>query len=296
MSSDHDSTSSEETDYFRPESIPAAQRRLADTDGFTKVVAGGQTLSLLVRQGLVDADALVDVGDVPDLSGVAVEGKKAKIGATTTYAALRGDRLADRVGVLDDACSVVGDRQVRTMGTVGGAVCHADPALDVVAALLCLDARVTVGSVAGRRTVSFDDFLVGHMRTALADDELLASITVDVPGEKTGTAYEKHAPVETTWATVGAATWLTVESGTITDARVALTAVADTAVRSPAVEGALVGDSADGETLATASEAVVEDIDPIDDGAASAAYKRELAPTIVERSLARAVERAGESA
>jgi len=289
------SADTDEMDYYTPESIPAVQRRLATTDGFTKVLAGGQTLSLLVRQGLVDADALVDVGEVPELSGVTVSDDSAEIGATTTYAALRADALTDRIAVLDDACSVVGDRQVRTMGTVGGAVCHADPALDVVAALLCLDARVTVGSVAGRRSVPIEDFLVGHMRTDLADDELLESLTVAVPGAQSGTAYEKYAPVETTWATVGAATWLTIESGEITDARVALTAVGDTAVRSPGVESALVGETASQSTLAEASERVVEDIDPIDDGAASAAYKREIAPTIVERSLAQSLERAGES-
>lgn len=295
MSSERDSTSSDETDYYTPDSIPAAQRRLAETDGFVKVLAGGQTLSLLVRQGLVDADALIDVSDVPELCGVSFEGENAEIGTATTYAGLREDALTDQVGALDDACSVVGDRQVRTLGTVGGAVCHADPALDVVAVFQALGATLTVGSVAGRRSVPIDSFLVGHMRTDLADEELLESITVDVPGERTGTAYEKYAPVETTWATVGAATWLTVESGTIADARVGLTAVADTAVRSPAVESALVDEPADRSTLAAASEAVVEDIDPIDDGAASAAYKSELAPTIVERSLARALDRAGDS-
>jgi carbon-monoxide dehydrogenase medium subunit len=295
MSGEREPTSSDEVDYYAPESIPAAQRRLADTDGFVKVLAGGQTLSLLLGQGLLDADALVDVGDIPSLSGVTAEDERAEIGAATTYAALRESALTDRIGALADACSVVGDRQVRTMGTVGGAVCHADPALDVVAVFQALDATLTVGSIAGRRTAPIDDFLVSHMRTDLDDEELLESITVDVPGAQTGTAYEKHAAVETTWATVGAAAWLTVESGTIIDARVALTAVADTAVRSPVVEAALVGEPAAQESLAAASEEVVEDIDPIDDGAASAAYKRKLAPTIVERSLVRSLERAGDS-
>ena len=292
------SSHSDEVAYYTPESIPAAQRRLADTDGFVTVLAGGQTLSLLLRQGLLDADALVDISSVSSLSGVTVDGEdtRATIGAATTYATLRDDALTNRVGALADACAVVGDRQVRTMGTVGGAVCHADPALDIVAVLLCLDAHVTIGSVTGRRSVPLEDFLVGHMRTDLEEQELLEALTVDVPTERTGTAYEKHARVETTWATVGAATWLTVEAGTFTDARVALTAVGDTAVRSPAVAERLVGHTADEETLAAASEAVVEDIDPIDDGAASAAYKRELAPTIVERSLTTALERAGDSA
>lgn len=282
-----------EMTYHAPDSVAAVHRRLDRTDGETAIVAGGQTISLLLRQGLLDPDALVDVGGVLELAGVTVDGSTAEIGAATTYADLAEHAVSDRVGALGDACAVIADRQVRNAGTVGGAVCHGDPALDLVAVLRCLGATVRLGSVAGRRRLSLGSFQVGHMRTALGEAELLEAITVPIPGEHTGTAYEKHAPVEGGWTTVGAAAWLTREGETITDARVALAAVGDTAVRAERVEAELTGVPATPDALAAASDAVTDDIDPIDDGAGSAAYKRALASTLVERSLGRALERAG---
>lgn len=286
-------TESSDVAYHAPESIPEAHRRLDRTDGFVKVIAGGQTLALLLRHGLVDADALVDVGGISGLAGVTVEDTTASVGSATTYAALADHELSDRIGMLGDACAVIGDRQVRNLGTVGGAVCHADPAFDIVAVLCCLDADLRLGSVAGRRTVSLEEFLVGHMRTDLGESELLEAAILDLPGERTGTAYEKHSATEVGWSTIGAAARVTVENGRITDAGVALAAVADTAVRAPSVEAELVGESATHPAFAAAGEAVVDDIDPIDDNSGSAAYKRGIAPVIVERSLQAAARRAG---
>lgn len=296
MSGDSEATAGAdriETAYHAPDSIPAVHRRLDRADGETAILAGGQTLSLLLSQGFLDPDSLVDVTRVSELSGVTTDGSAAQIGATTTYADLADDELTDRIGALDDACAVIADRQVRNAGTVGGAVCHGDPSLDIVAVFRCLGATLRLGSVAGRRSLPLGEFQIGHMRTDLAESELLETITVSLPGERTGTAYEKHAPVEAGWTTVGAAAWLRHTGETITDARVALTAVGDTAVRAGSVEAELTGGPATREAVSVASELVQEDIDPIDDSSGSAAYKRALAPTIVERSLGRALDRAG---
>mgnify|MGYP000445222018 CR=1 FL=1 len=218
--------------YHAPDTVDAARRRLAETPG-ARVIAGGQTLMLLVRQGLVDADALVDIENVPALSGIAVGSGTATVGATTTYADLLAADLTDRVGALGDACAVVGDRQVRNAGTLGGAVCHADPALDVLAPLLCLDAELSLGSVDGERTVPLPEFLVGHMRTALDPAELVESIRFDVPSASgatgrvsAGSAYEKHARVADGWATVGVAALVSVADGAFETVRIGLTAVA----------------------------------------------------------------------
>lgn len=278
-----------EIGYYVPDSIPAVHRRL-DGGAATRVIAGGQTLSTLLDRDSIDADTLVDVSDVPALSGVSVGAATAEIGPTTTYAELRDSPLGDRIGALGDACSVIGGRQVRNAGTVGGAVCHADPAFDIVAALHCLGARVRVGSVDGRRTVPLGA-LLDEALTGLGTDELLEAITVSLPDERTGTAYEKHAPVDAGWTTVGAGTRVTLEENSVVDARVTLAAVADTTVRAPAVEAALTGGPAARPRLAEASEAVA--IDPDGDLTGSAAYKRGLAPAVVERSLATAVRRAG---
>lgn len=281
------------TSYHRPESIPAVHRRLDGTDGETAVIAGGQTLSLLLGRGVLDPDALVDVSGVSALSGVSVGSERTEIGAATTYGDIADHEVSDRAAALGDACGVIADRQIRNQGTVGGAVCHADPTLDILAVLRSLDATLRIGSVAGRRTVSLGAFLIGRTRTGLGESELLETISVAVPGDRTGTAYEKHSTIEAGWATVGAAAWVTVESASITDARVALTSVANTTVRAPSVEAELLGRRPTQAVISEASETITDDVDPVSDRSGSAAYKRRLAPTIVERSLERACRRAG---
>lgn len=278
--------------YHAPDSVEAACRQLAAAEDPT-VVAGGQTLMLLVRQGFVEADAFVDVSGVPTMSGITVEDGTVSLGATTTYADLAAHDASDRARLLGDACEVIADPQVRAMGTLGGAVCHADPSFDVLAPLLCLDAELRLADGESDRTLPLGEFLVGHMRTGLEDGELLETIRFDVPGPDRGTAYVKHASVKGGWTTVGAAAALDVEDGTVAAPRVALTAVGDTAIRSPAVEAELRGAPAEPDALAAASEAVVDDVDPIGDRAGSALYKRRLATTLVERALTRALERAG---
>lgn len=281
-----------ETAYARPESVESARRRLADSDGMTKVVAGGQTLMLLVRQGFVDADTLVDVTDVPELNGVTVDDNTARIGAATTYSDLAGHDLAETVGMFGDACEVIADPQVRNMGTIGGALGHADPAFDLPPTLCCLDAVVEIGSADGERSIPVADFLVGHMTTDLQPTELIEGVRFSVDSER-GSAYEKHAQGGDGWAAVGVAAAVRVDDGQFADVRVSLAAVADTAIRSQAVERALTGEIVRETSIATASEAVLDDIDPLDDRSGSAAYKEHLAPVMVERALERALERAG---
>lgn len=280
-----------ETNYYTPETIEAARDRL-DSEGFTKVVAGGQTLTLLLRQDLVDVDALVDVSEVPDLSGIELSDGAATVGAATTYKQLAANELSDRVGMLGDACAVVGDRQVRAMGTVGGALGHADPAFDLVPTLCCLNAEIGLGSTDGERTIPIDEYLVGHMRTDRDPGELIERVRFPLdPGM--GSAYQKHARTEDGWATVGVAAAVSVADGRFEDVRVGLAAVADTAIRSPAVEEALSGDAVAEDRVAAASEAVTADVDPLDDLSGSAEYKASLAPVLVERAIGTAVERAG---
>ncbi len=288
-----DPSAGTEAAYYTPETVAAACRRLADADG-ARVVGGGQTLQLLIRQGFVDADAYVDVSTVPSLSGVTVADGTATVGATTTYAELAAHGVSARAAILDDVCSVVADRQVRAVGTVGGAVCHADPALDLLAPLLCLEASVRVRSTDGQRTLPLDQFLVGHLRTALGDDELLEELVFDLPtDDRTGTAYRKHSAVEAGWAAVGVAAVVSLDRERFDDVRVGLTAVADSAIRSPAVEGELTGAPVTEAAVAEASAAVTDDVDPVTDLSGSAEYKRRLAPTVVERTVATAVRRAG---
>ena len=289
-----DSHIDDEPAFYAPDTVAAATRRLAETDGSVKVVAGGQTLTLLLRQGFVDPDALLDVTNIPSMTGISIDETSVDIGSTTTYADLLQHELSSRVAMLDDACSVVGDRQVRQMGTVGGAVCHADPALDILAPLRSLEASVTLVSDDQERTVPLEEYFVGHMQTARADDELLASIECHLPtAPQWGSAYEKHARVEGGWATVGVAALVGLDDGTIEHARIALTAVGDSTISASSAETELIGEPVSERAIDAASQAVTDDIDPIDDLSGSAPYKAHVAETLTKRTLNTAIERAG---
>lgn len=284
----------DEVEYHAPEAVEAARAYLADADGRAAVVAGGQTLSLLLREGFVDADVLVDVAELPALRGISFDGDVATIGSATTYADLAAHRLGERVAMVREACSAIADRQVRNLGTIGGALAYADPALDILTPLLCLEAELGIGRNDGHRTVPLSSFLVGHLRTDLGSEELLESIRFEVPdGDRVGTAYEKHSTVDGGWATVGVASLVGVDDGVFSDVRVGLGAVAATAIRSPAIEAMLRDQPVTRDAIATASRAVSDDIDPVDDLSGSAEYKRRLAPTLVERCVERAVHRCG---
>lgn len=289
-----DSQTVDEPDYYVPETVEEAARRLAETDGSAKVVAGGQTLTLLLRQGFLEPNVFLDVTSIQSMSGISNDGERVDIGATTTYEDLLAHEVSSNVEMLDDACSVIGDRQVRGLGTVGGAMCHADPALDIIAPLYTLDASVTLVSEDDHRTVPLGEFFVGHMQTARGETELLTSIRCHLPAtEQWGTAYEKHARVEGGWATVGVAATIGLTDETISDARIALTAVADSSVRASTAEAELIGERASEQAIERASQAVAADIDPIDDVSGSAPYKTQLAETLTERTLRRAIDRAG---
>jgi carbon-monoxide dehydrogenase medium subunit len=279
--------------YERPGHRAQARALLDEHGRSAKLTAGNQSLSLLLRQNLLDPDVIVDISGVDELGGVTVADGTVEIGAVTTYDELADHAVSSAYRILDDAVSVIADPQVRNLGTIGGAVSHADPSLDIVPPLVCLGADVVVGSTDGSRSVSLDAFAEGYMTTDLAKTELVEAVRFPERGESTGSAYEKHANVKGGWATVGSGAVVDVEDGQVTDLTVALAAVGETAVRATSVEDALLGEPTTSEAVADAAEAVVDDIDPLDDISGSASYKASLAQTLTKRAVGTAIERAG---
>ena len=284
-----------EVRYERPNERSRVRELLATHGTSAKLVAGGQTLSLLLRQRLVDPAVIIDISGVSELDGVSVTDGRIEIGAVTTYDDLGRHAVSTDLQIFDDAISVIADRQVRNLGTIGGAVSHADPSLDIVPPLLCLHADVVVGSLDGIRVVPLEAFMVDYMMADLAEDELVEAIQFDAPTNLWGSAYEKLSNVKGGWATVGAGSVIELDSAgeRITDASVALAAVGDTAVRATSVEDALIDEPVSAERLTLAAKGVTADIDPLDDISGSAAYKSRMAETLTRRSLLTAVERAG---
>lgn len=280
--------------YVTPDSVQEACRILATHGPDAKVVAGGQSLSLLLRQGLLDPDVIVDISDLPEIDGITDRDGLVRIGATTTYSELGTTSPVADIGVLADAVDVIADEQVRNLGTIGGAVAHADPSLDILPPLRCLDTTVEVAGPDGTRRLPLAEFYEGYMETTLSDGELVAGLTVEAPGPFTGTAYEKYAAVAGGWATVGVASSLTLadDGKTIQEATVSLTAVDDTPVRARSAEERLSGEPATQSSLEAAAPRIPDDINPLADLSGSVSYKETLAVRLGTRSLERSLTRA----
>lgn len=282
-------------DYAAPTTLEDVHELLAESSS-AKLVAGGQSLMLLLRQGFVDADLLVDISGVPSLAGIEITDNRIRLNAAITYSEIADHGLSERYAELGDAVDVIADQQVRNMGTVGGALSHADPSLDIVPPLLCLNADVTISSVDGSRTLRLGEFLTGYMETDLADHEVLTSISFDRRDHGlSGGSYRKHAKVKGSWPIVGASSVVTLSEDheRFTDVRVSLSAAAYTAVRAPSVEDTLEGQSTTTEAVEAAASGVIDDIDPIDDPSGSIEFKQHLATVLTERAIDDAVERAG---
>jgi carbon-monoxide dehydrogenase medium subunit len=263
-------------DYVRAGSAEEAIALIGQHGEDAKFLAGGMSLIPLMKLRLATPTVLVDLGRLRDLSYVRDDGDKVAIGALTRHRDLEtSDVLAKECGVLRGVAAQVGDNQVRHRGTLGGSVAHGDPASDLPAALLALDAEFVVQGPSGKRTVGAADFFVGFLETALAPDELLVEIRVPKPGA-TGFAYEKFNRRAQDWAIVGALA-ARVNGGT----HVALVNMGTVPIRASAVEQAL----ASGASVADAAAHAAEGTEPTSDLNASPEYREHLARVLTRRAL-----------
>jgi carbon-monoxide dehydrogenase medium subunit len=262
-------------EYTRADSTDAALAALSEHGDEAKLLAGGMSLLPLMKLRLATPAVLVDVGRLRDLSYVRDAGDHVAIGALTRHRDLEvSDLLGAECGPLRAVAAEVGDNQVRHRGTIGGSVAHGDPASDLPAALLALDASFVVRGPGGERTVAAADFFQGFLETALAPDELLTEIRVPkVPGAKY--SYEKFNRRAQDWAIVGA---LAVRNGST---RVALVNMGATPLRARAVEDAL----AAGSSSADAAEHAAEGTEAPADLNATPEFREHLARVLVRRAL-----------
>ncbi|MFJ4466993.1 FAD binding domain-containing protein [Streptomyces sp. NPDC089424] len=271
-------------DYARPHSLEEAVRTLADAGEDGKVLAGGQSLLPLLRMRLAFPELVVDVGRIPELRGVREDGDTLVIGAMTTHHEVLHDPLVRRhAGLLAEATATVADPAVRHRGTFGGSLAHADPAADLPAVALALDADMVVAGPGGRRTVAARDFFVDYLQTALAPDELLVEVRIP---KTDGWAfhYEKFHPVAQSWPIVGVAVLVRREDGHLTQARIGLANMGSTPLRATAAEQSLAG--ADGpEAVARAAETAAEGTRPSQDLAAGPEYRQHLTRVLTRRAV-----------
>jgi aerobic carbon-monoxide dehydrogenase medium subunit len=282
-------------DYHRARSLADVHRLLAANPG-AKLLAGGHSLIPLMKLRLAAPPAVVDIGRIPELRGISRSGATIRIGALTTHAEIAASADVQKAApALAEAAGLVGDPAVRSRGTIGGNIAHADPASDLPTVLVALDARIVVVGPSGERTIAADGFFTGIMTTTLADHEVLTAIVVPAAARGQGSAYVKFFHPASRYAIVGVAASVAVANNQCSAARIALGGLVPYARRAAAVEKALGGKGLDAAAIAAAAGQVASDLggEVSGDIFASASYRKAVAPVYVKRAIAAAAARAG---
>nr|BAL55818.1 molybdopterin dehydrogenase FAD-binding protein [uncultured prokaryote] len=280
-------------EYVRARSVREAISLLQQHGGRAKLLAGGHSLLPLMKLRLSQPEMLIDLGPVEELRGIREEGGSLVIGALTTHDEVATSPLVrERVPLLAECASQIGDVQVRNRGTIGGNLAHADPAADYPAAVLALEAQMECEGPAGSRTVPASQWFVDLLTTALGPDEVLCRVRVPVQQKGQGWSYIKLPHPASGYSLLGVACLVTVDGGICRDARVAVTGAGPKAVRLAKVEQALAGRRPDEAAVAEAAKLASDGLEATDDLYASAEYKRHLAVVYTKRALLRAAERA----
>ena len=273
-------------EYFAPGSLKEALGLLSDYKDDAKILAGGQSLVALMKLRLAKPRYVIDLNRIPDLKYIRAEGDCVLIGALATHAEIEQSEIIRRnCPLLSEAAATIGDAQVRNQGTLGGSLAHADPAGDMPAAILALDAEMKASGPAGERWIQARDFFVGFLTSSLAPDEILTEIKVPIfRGSKS--AYLKAAQRASGFAVVGVAARLKMSgNGTCDEIAIGITGVADKAYRAGDAEKMLRGGNLDKGLLERAAEKALEGVDPLEDINGSKEYRAHLARVYIVRAI-----------
>jgi CO/xanthine dehydrogenase FAD-binding subunit len=279
-------------DYLTPSSLAEAIAALKAHDGAAKLLAGGTDLLLRMKKQKSAPRVIVDLNGIPELAFIELRASALHIGAGTRLASLHESRLVqENAPALAEAIRVMSPPAIRNRATIGGNLCNGSRCADTPAPLLALDAQLTLRGPAGERTVEAASFFTapgnGSDKTVTRSDEILTEVTI--PIRRGGSAFVKLGRRRgSSTAIISAAVFAMITNRTFEEIRVAVSAFGSIPIRSRKVESALTGRSVDAETIATASGLIRDEIDPISDERASAAYRREMAPVVIRRALTRA--------
>ena len=279
-------------DYEVAETVDQAVELLTTHGEDAKLLAGGHSLLPLMKLRLARPSMLIDIDRLSDLEYIRDAGDRIEIGALTRMCDVAADpTLRKQCGLLAGAAGEVGDPQVRHRATIGGSAAHGDPASDIPAALLALDAELTARGPKGERRIPASAFFTSVFETALAPNEVLTAIRVPKLGSNTGWSYQKFHRRAIDWAIVGVAALVERDDGHVKRAAIGLTNMGATPLRAGAVEAAVAGAEASPSALRGVSEHAPEGTSPPSDTNGSAEYRRELSKVLVRRALQEALSR-----
>ena len=280
--------------YVAPDTVEGVVGALVDAGEDAKILAGGQSLLPLLALRLGRPSVLVDMGRVPGLDSVRLDGDALVLGALTTHARLgRDPEVAGPMPLLAEVAPLVAHAAVRNRGTLGGSLAHNDPAAEWPAVALLLGASVTAVGPAGSRTIAAGDLFESYLTTALAPDEVLTEVRVPGVPPRTGDAFDEVGRRHGDFALVGAGARVTLDAaGVVVAAAVVFIGVDGTAVLDEQPGLDLAGRAPTPEALDEVARAAAGRLDPHDDLHATAAYRRRLAATLARRTLVTAAGRA----
>lgn len=271
-------------EYKKAGTVDEAIQMLQDEGAH--VLAGGHSLIPALKLRLNMAGSLVDISKIADLRYIRVDGGNLCVGAASTHADIqRSSDVASNLPILAQTASVIGDPQVRNMGTIGGSIAHADPAADWPAALLACGATINIKGSGGSRSIAAADFFQDIYETALGEGEIITEIQFPIPAAGSGMSYQKFMQPASRFALVGCAAIISVSGGNITAAQVAFTGVSNCAFRDAGVEAALVGQPANAATAAAAAAKAAANADANSDHFASEEYRKHLATVYAKRAI-----------
>ena len=280
--------------YHRPESLADALALLAEHGDDAKVLAGGQSLLPVMALRLGRPDHVVDIGRVTDLMSLATGTEQTEIGALVTHAEVeRSEEIARHAPLIAAAAPFIGHRAIRTRGTTLGSIAHADPAAEMPAVCLALDATMVAVSVDGTREIAAADFFEGYLTTALQPNEILTHVRFPGwPGDA-GAAVVEISRRHGDYALVGLACAVQVSGGTISRAALSFLGADSTPVRVADAEAALIGQAPGDAAFAAAAEIVSAQLDPPSDVHGTSNYRKHIAGVLTRRGLAEATGKIG---
>ena len=280
-------------DYEAPHTVSEAVELLAEHGDEASVLAGGQSLIPLLALRLARPAVLIDINGLEELSGVsAADGWLAMGAMTREYMAEESHSVAEAVPLLAAALPFIGHEAIRSRGTVGGSLAHADPAAELPAVARALDAEFVVRGPSGDRIIPAAEWFEGYLTTSRQPDELLVEVRFPAAEPGTGVSFQEVARRHGDFAIVGLAASLVLAGGAISDARLAFSGLSDVPVRAAAAEDLLVGQRPSAELFDEAARRATADVDPPDDLYGSSDYRKTVAAALVRRGLRAAADQA----
>lgn len=279
-------------EYHAPGSVDEALGILNRYGGDARLLAGGQSLIPMMNFRVAAPAAIVDLNRIPALSYIGVDGNVVRIGAMTRQRMLEfSPVIRDKLPLLREAISWVGHLPTRSRGTIGGSLCHADPAAELPMALQALDGEVTARGPKGERTIKAGDLFTASLTTSLEPDEILTEIRFPVTPQGAGVAVEEFARRHGDFAITAIAAMVVRDGTRCKTARLATAGVGPVPTRLRAAEAILEQRGLDAKAVADAAAAAAEAVDPMSDHNASADYRRHLTQVLTRRALEKAAAR-----